>query len=258
MESGLVDPLVDPRRHVELEAVHNFRDLGGYPARDGLITRWHQLYRSDGLHRLSAADIDRVRELGLRTVIDLRSEGEIEKWGTFPRGAIQVTYAHHPIIDQLWNVDHDDTRSDHDSLIWAYDEMLAVGAPRFAQAIELLAQPNALPAVFHCAAGKDRTGLLAAMVLESLGVPRSVVLADYELTVHGMQRMLAWHQLNNPQAAGGLADVPSWYMAALPDALGQVLERLATQHGSVLDYVLSIGVGAPVIEALATNLLVDP
>ncbi|MCU1360761.1 MAG: putative protein-tyrosine phosphatase, partial [Ilumatobacteraceae bacterium] len=209
MESGLVDPLVDPRRHVALQAVHNFRDLGGYPARDGKITRWHQLYRADGLQRLTPADIERVRQLGLHTVVDLRSEAEMEKWGTFPRDAIEVTFANHPIIDKTWELDHDPDRSDHDSLIWAYDEMLAVGAPRFAMAIEQLALPGALPAVFHCAAGKDRTGLLAAMLLESLGVPRQVVLADYELTVQGIERMRAYHQQNRTPGSVDLADVPT-------------------------------------------------
>src|SRR5215203_650688 len=185
MESGLIDPLVDPRRLIELEAVHNFRDLGGYPARGGTITRWHQLYRADGLYRMSAADIETVRALGLRTVVDLRSDAEIEKWGTFPRTAIEVTFAHHAVIDQTWDHEGHEDQTDHEFLVWAYREMLAVGSPRFARAIEALAQPGALPAVFHCAAGKDRTGLLAALLLESLGVPRSVVLADYELTVQG-------------------------------------------------------------------------
>lgn len=258
MESGLVDPLLDPRRLVELEAVHNFRDLGGYPARNGTITRWHMLYRADGLHRLNEGDIEVVRELGLRTVVDLRSDGEIEKWGTFPTDAIDVTFTHHPIIDATWKIDPEESRSDHDFLVWAYDEMLAVGAARFARAIEELAVPGALPAVFHCAAGKDRTGLMAAMVLESLDVPRSVVLADYELTVEGIERMLAWSLENNPDFAATMSDIPSAFLAALPSALGEVLDRLSTDHGSVRDYVLSIGVSEQALQSLADQLLVDP
>lgn len=258
MESGLIDTIADPRRLVELEAVHNFRDLGGYPARNGTVTRWNMLYRADGLHRLSEADIERVRELGLNTVVDLRSDAEIQRWGTFPRAAIEVTFAHHPVIDETWKIDPSEDRSDHDFLVWAYQQMLDVGASRFATAFEELAVPGALPAVFHCAAGKDRTGLLAAMVLEALGVPRAVVLADYELTVEGMQRMRDWAQLHSPEMAAGLAEVPSAFMAALPGALGEVLDQLATQHGSVQQYVVSIGVDPAAIEALAGELLVDP
>jgi protein-tyrosine phosphatase len=256
MESGLVGPQVDPRRLVELEAVHNFRDLGGYPARDGAVTRWNQLYRADGLHRLSAADIETVRLLGLRTVVDLRSDAEIEKHGTFPRDAIDVTVAQFPVIDQTWQYEGHEHLSDHEFLVMAYEQMLAVGASRFAQAIEQLARPGALPAVFHCAAGKDRTGLLAAMLLESLGVARDVVLADYELTVAGMQRMRTWIVANHPDLAASMDNVPPAFMKALPAALGDVLERIADDHGTVHAYVRSIGVSADSLDTLADQLLV--
>jgi protein-tyrosine phosphatase len=258
MESGLIDPLVDPRRLVELEAVHNFRDLGGYPARNGTVTRWHQLYRADGLHRLTPADIETVRGLGLRTVVDLRSNAEIEKWGTFPHEAIHVNFTHHPVIDQTWELDSQADRTDHEFLVWAYQQMLQVGWQRFATAIEELAQPGALPAVFHCAAGKDRTGLLAAMVLESLGVPRTVVLADYELTVEGIVRMRSWVELNHPEMAVRMAETPSAFLMALPAALGEVLDGLAEQHGSIDGYVRSIGVSAAALQSLADQLLVNP
>ena len=258
MESSLIDPLVDPRRLVELEAVHNFRDLGGYPARDGSVTRWHQLYRADGLYRLTAADIETVRALGLRTVVDLRSNAEIDKWGTFPRQAIKVNFTHHPVIDQTWELDSQADRTDHEFLVWAYQQMLQVGWQRFATAIEELAQPGALPAVFHCAAGKDRTGLLAAMVLESLGVPRTVVLADYELTVEGIVRMRSWVELNHPEMAVRMAETPSAFLMALPAALGDVLDGLAQQHGTIDAYVRSIGVSAAALQSLADQLLVNP
>lgn len=258
MESGLIDPLVDPRRLVELEAVHNFRDLGGYPARDGSVTRWQRMYRADGLHRLTAGDIETVRALGLHTVVDLRSNAEIEKWGTFPHEVIQLNFTHHPVIDQTWELDSQAERTDHDFLVWAYEQMLEVGSARFATAIEELARPGALPAVFHCAAGKDRTGLLAAMVLESLGVPRTVVLADYELTVQGMVRMRSWLVRHHPEAAASLAETPSAFLMALPAALGDVLDGLAVRHGSVEQYVKSIGVSDAALQSLADQLLVSP
>ncbi|MBI5087900.1 MAG: tyrosine-protein phosphatase [Actinobacteria bacterium] len=235
MNSGTIDPVsdlvADPRRRVELDAVHNFRDLGGYPARDGAVTRWGMLYRADGLHRMTPADVETVRELGLRTVVDLRSTGEIDRWGTFPHDRIDVELVHHPVIDRTWDHDPDDDRSDHDFLVWAYTDMLAVGGARFARAIDELARPGALPAVFHCAAGKDRTGLLAALVLESLGVPRSVVLADYELTVEGMQRLSSWLTTHHPELAAGWAQVPSAFLAAVPSALDEVLVGLHLQGG---------------------------
>ncbi|MGD9999912.1 MAG: tyrosine-protein phosphatase [Ilumatobacteraceae bacterium] len=260
MSSGavdsVVDPSADPRRRVPLESVHNFRDLGGYPARDGAVTRWHVLYRADGLHRMTAADVEIVRALRLRTVVDLRSPGELERWGSFPRDLIDVELVHAPVIDRTWDHDAADERTDHEFLVWAYRDMLAIGAPRFARAIDELARPGALPAVFHCAAGKDRTGLLAALLLESLGVPRPVVLVDYGLTAASMHRMREWLAVNQPELAARMASAPPALLAAVPSALGEVLDGLDAEHGGVREYLRSIGVAAASLDALADQLLV--
>ena len=254
----VVDPFVDPRRIVGLEAVHNFRDLGGYPAAGGTITRWHLLYRADGLGRLAGADIEVVRALGLRTVIDLRSQAELDGHGRFPHEAIDVTFTHLPIIDATWAADSHLDKTEHEFLVWAYRNMLEVGSARFARAITELAVPGALPAVFHCAAGKDRTGILAALVLGALGVPRTVVLADYALTVDGMQLMRAYAERTHPEMAERMAATPSAFMAALPDALGDVLDHVVAEHGSVRGYLDSIGVSPESIHSLTSQLLIDP
>lgn len=258
MDSGLVDPLTDPRRLVAMTAVHNFRDLGGYPARDGMLTRWRTLFRADGLHRLEGDDLEVVRTLGLRTVIDLRSQGELDLRGTFPHHEIDVTFAHLPVIDTTWQAEEHVSKSDHDFLVWAYRDMLDIGAERFARAIDQLAAPGALPAVFHCAAGKDRTGVLAALILGALGVPRSVVLADYALTAEGIERMRAWALQESPELADRMVETPSAFMAALPEAMGEVLDGITAEHGSVEQYVLHIGAAPASLEALAEHLLVAP
>jgi protein-tyrosine phosphatase len=258
MESGLVDPLVDPRRVVKLDAVHNFRDLGGYPARDGLVTRWRTIFRADGLYRLTDDDVEIIRSLGLRTVVDLRTQQELDERGTFPHQRIEVQFTHHPVIDTTWAMEEHVDKEAHEFLVWAYRDMLAQGAPRFATAIEHLAEPGALPAVFHCAAGKDRTGVLAALMLSALGVSRSVVLADYALTAGAMERMRAWATREYPELAEQMADTPSAFMAALPEAMGEVLAELDAEYGSVDAYVRAIGVRDGAIDALASAVLVEP
>ncbi|MEZ5223093.1 MAG: tyrosine-protein phosphatase [Ilumatobacteraceae bacterium] len=258
MEQGLVDPVVDPRRLVALDAVHNFRDLGGYPARDGTVTRWRTIFRADGLHRLTPSDLDVIRAIGLRTVLDLRSQPELDEHGTFPSHEVDVTFTHHPVIDTTWDREaHADVEA-HDFLVWAYTEMLAQGAPRFAAAITALAEPGALPAVFHCAAGKDRTGLLAALLLSALGVPRTVVLADYALTADAMVRMREWATRTYPEMAARFAEVPSAFFAALPEALADVLAAVDVEHGSVGTYLARIGVADDTIESLARSFLSEP
>src|SRR5688500_754674 len=113
------------RRHVVLQAVHNFRDLGGYTTDGGHRTRWGVLYRADGLGRLSTSDFDTIRRLGLRTVIDLRSADEVRERGRFPHHELDVDYAHHPILDVLWPDDHAaHFGDDREFLVWAYRQML--------------------------------------------------------------------------------------------------------------------------------------
>ena len=258
MEQGLVDPVVDPRRLVALDAVHNFRDLGGYPARDGTVTRWRTIFRADGLHRLTPADLDVIRTIGLRTVLDLRSQPELDEHGTFSRHEVDVAFAHHPVIDTTWDREaHADVEA-HEFLVRAYTEMLMQGAPRFADAITALAEPGALPAVFHCAAGKDRTGLLAALLLSALGVPRTVVLADYALTADAMVRMREWATRTYPEMAARFAEVPSAFFAALPEALADVLAAVDAEHGSIGTYLTRIGVADDTIESLARSFLSEP
>lgn len=255
MDTCLIDTAADPRRLVVLDAVHNFRDLGGYPARDGLTTRWGRLYRADGLHRLTRSDVELVRGLGLRTVIDLRTQVELDQYGWFPYEAIPVTYTHLSIMDTTWNTVERPTETEHEFLVWAYADMLDQGAERFARALAELAVPGALPAVFHCAAGKDRTGMLAALLLAALEVPRAIVLADYALTAGGIERMRSWALREFPEMSERMAETPSQFMAALPDALGEVLDALAERYGSVAEYLQSIGVGNALLDRLADELL---
>lgn len=258
MDTRLVEPATEPRRLIALEAVHNFRDLGGYPTLDGRVTRWHMIYRADGLNRLAGADLEVVRGLDLKTVIDLRSHAELELRGRFPVDEIEVDFSHLPVIDATWQHDQHLDKSAHEFLGWAYRDMLQVGAGRFATAIEQLATPGALPAVFHCAAGKDRTGVLAALVLGSLGVPIDVVLADYALTANGMERMQVWAERELPEMAQRIANAPTAFLAALPEALGEVLDDLVDEFGSINAYVTSIGVSPAKIESLAVAFLHHP
>jgi protein-tyrosine phosphatase len=247
----------DTRRLIALEAAHNFRDVGGYRTYDGRQkTKWGQLFRADGLGNLTRADQEVLRPLGLRTVIDLRSGSELADRGRFQYDTFDIDFQHVPILEQLWpeeTLTHFD--SDREFLLWAYRDMLDVGAHRFAAAIEALARPHALPAVFHCTAGKDRTGLLAALLLSALGVRRDEVLADYALTAAGIARMKAWAERESPLVAERLAATPAWFFAALPEALDEILEDLCWAHGTIRDYVRSIGVGDRTLVHLSSRLL---
>jgi protein-tyrosine phosphatase len=247
-----------PDRLVPLEAVHNFRDLGGYPAAGGRVTRWRTLFRADGLHRLAGADLEVIRRLGLKTVIDLRMETEIEERGTFPRAEHPVDYHHLTVMDTTWaEMERPEFDDDVDFLHWAYAQMLLSGGPNFGAAIDVMAAPGALPAVFHCAAGKDRTGITAMLILGALGVAKEYIAADYALTEAGMERMRIWAEREFPELAGQAADVPSAFFAALPDAMLRLIEDLEAEHGSIRAYVRTLGVSEDTLAALDAALLDD-
>lgn len=250
----MTEVLHDPRRRVVFEAVHNFRDLGGYPTAHGAHTCWNVLYRADGLHRLTDPDLVVFANLGIRTVVDLRTDLEVEQHGSFPHERMLVDFHHVAVIDATWNHEEVPDLDDVDFLVWAYRSMLSRGADRFADAMSILAEAESA-AVFHCAAGKDRTGILAALVLGSVGVPDQAIVADYALTAAAMQRMQTWVRTNHPDLYARYAETPSAFLAAEPAAMQVILDDLRSQHGSVGDAARAFGLSATSLDRLTGRLL---
>jgi len=223
-------------RLVALDGAFNFRDLGGYPLTGGGATRWGRCYRSDGLQLLTPAD---VAELALRqvtTVIDLRSDSELDRWG---RGSWQdesVAWEHCPIIrtDGGESVAAPDT----DDLAARYLWYLEVGASGVLRALGLLAQPGATPAVFHCAAGKDRTGVLAALLLDAVGVERAAIVEDYAETSVHLPRILERLAANPPP---DYAPVPASRLTVEPGTMERFLDRLHGQFGGAAGWIAERG-----------------
>jgi len=254
--SELPDVGRDPRRLIRLDAVHNFRDIGGYPTVDGGTTRWRRLFRADGLYRLTPADVAVVRELGVRTVIDLRTRAELDERGTFPLDQHPVTFHHVSVITNTWTAD--EAEGEHDAadfLERAYLSILDEGEQRLAEALVKLSEPGALPAVFHCAAGKDRTGLLAMLLLGCLGVPDEYIVADYALTEAGMQRMREWAKREQPELFERISNGPVIFSAAVPEAMHRMIGHVREWHGGIREFALALGVPAEAIDRLRAELV---
>lgn len=245
-----------PARHIELERAFNFRDLGGYPTADGRVTKWQTLYRADGIHRISDADVVRLEPLGLKTVIDLRTPDEIEQHGRFPLEAYAVDYHHLPVLDVVWSPDQIQSLGDSPTfLVDRYREMLVIGEAALGMSLRLLAEIETYPAVFHCAAGKDRTGIVAALVLALVRVPDEVIAEDYALSREGVARMIEWVMENVPEARERMNSAPAAMMGAEPESILSLLEHIRADHGSIEAYVATLGVDEAHIARLQAALV---
>jgi protein-tyrosine phosphatase len=249
-------PKANPmERTIAFDGCLNFRDLGGYTTRDGRVVQWRRLFRSDSLHRMSAADVARlIDELGVVTVIDLRTQMERDRGGPVPATSLPgVRSVHVPMIDELFAERSERRRAPRPADMGeGYVAMLELAGEHVAGLLRLL-DGEVYPAVFFCAAGKDRTGVLAALVLALLGVQDGDVIADYALTdlvaraiIERADRELyehAWASLP-PEARGAPARV-----------MRSMLAAIVRKHGSMESYVSSLGVGPEVVEGLRGRLL---
>jgi protein tyrosine/serine phosphatase len=244
-----------PRR-IALERAFNFRDLGGYPAESGQTVRWGLVYRADGIHRIEGADLARVAALGIRTVLDLRTRGELTDHGRVRTESMNATYHHLPLLENVW--ERDLLGAEHDAvefLAGRYVAMLDVGADSIVTALAAIADSDRLPLVFHCSAGKDRTGVLAAVLLSVLGVSDDDIAADYALSRAAMREMAEWVRTERPESYETMAAQPPAFLDAPPLAMRRFLALARGNYGSLTDYVVESGLGAEGIVALRTALL---
>jgi protein-tyrosine phosphatase len=237
-------------RHITFEACFNFRDIGGYETAAGQRVKWGTVFRADSLARLTSSDIDAAMDLGLRTVIDLRSTDELNRNGVFAR-ATDVAFHHLPVFEEYTPATSDDSEPPPGV---EYAAMATSGANAVANAVSVIAEGDHA-VVFHCAAGKDRTGIVAALVLSSLGVPDESIVRDYSLSELSLEPWLAWAESNAPQVAAESASAPPWVLRAPAANMQAFLDILRQRHGSVEGYLTNVGLDGEILDALRGRLL---
>jgi protein-tyrosine phosphatase len=236
----------DPSRKLIFEGCFNFRDLGGYPAAGGRRTRWRRLFRADGLGRLTETDFSTLASLGIVTVIDLRTILEADTQGRFPTDRDGVAYHHLPLTDTLPG---EEETPDWDRASFVSDRYLAMlseGTATVTAALRLLAEPQNQPAVFHCSVGKDRTGVLSALVLGFLGVPDPIIVDDYALSYAAMLEILAHLKERYPEASDIVERYRPVILSAEPASMAGFVAGVRTTHGSFEALAETLGVTAEI------------
>lgn len=244
-------------RKLPLEGPRNFRDLGGYPTADGRRVRWGQVFRADSLAELTDADIAYLARLGLARVIDLRGDGEVSERPNRLAGRPGFAYVQLPIGESdlapaEWARKFESGEFgeiDASWLVRGYRRTLDERAHRVGEVLRQLASAPS-PAVFHCTAGKDRTGVISALLLLLLGVPREVVVGDYSLTalytddrIPAADQWFAERGIQPEQAAHVLS--------ARREAMEETLDHLDAAHGGTERFLRErAGVGPAQIAAL--------
>ena len=238
-------------RSLAFTTSYNFRDVGGYAGLDGRTVSWRRLFRADSLHRLKGADLETFQALGVRTVIDLRRPFEVEEHGRVPHSDgldyrnLVVEHVDWETVDEPADLPHERWLADR------YLNFAEDGRAGLAAALGVIADPAAAPAVVHCMAGKDRTGVVCALTLSLLGVSDADVAQDYALTEVAMASLTAYLLKTKPEAVQDkchMFDCPQ-------DAMLLFLDDLRERHGSVEQYVREIGITAEQLAALRGHLL---
>ena len=224
-----------PARHLNLAGASNFRDLGGYPSKDGRTVRWRQIFRSNHLGQLTEADIEVLRPLGLRSAFDFRGAEERVAATCGLREIVVHSLPIEPTVVAalrtrlatgvaLSSVDALNVMRD------SYRNYVRYNTPIFRALFAHLVEDRA-PLVIHCTAGKDRTGFASALILSALGVSENLIFEDYLLT-NRLYRIDA--------ATARSIDMPDEVMAVLISVeesfLAAAFDTIRSDYGALESY----------------------
>lgn len=253
-------------RSLPLSGAVNFRDIGGYLTADGQQVRWGRVYRSGMLAELTPEDHDYLQQLGVRLVCDLRSQEEVVRRPNQLDGLAQIRQESRPIqsldrgsrLRSLFTVLFRRSRLSH-LMRHGYSKiMLDRHAPVFGDVFRWLADDANLPVIIHCTAGKDRTGLMIALLLYVLDVPWETILGDYTLSNHHYEHFRQSLMPDvKPLMKFGVTIDDLWALLVVdPATLEHAFDHIRQEYGSIDQYLFHhAGVDDAVVGRLRQNLL---
>ena len=246
------------RQHLDLEGAYNIRDLGGYSTCDGGTIRWNMFLRADGLQNLTPESQAALVDYGVRTVIDLRNTSEIEKNPDVFEKSSVVTYFHQNMIgDEPLPEKTDQSSLDEPAKLFSrnYKFILDHRSAQVIKTLDTIASPATLPALVHCAGGKDRTGIITALVLGLVGVPEETIVKDYALTaLYFLRHDLEEHAtLTEPSFPYTIEEYQRQHCP--PETMLEILQHLKVHYGGIEGYVLGFGLTREQINNLRVSLV---
>ncbi len=232
-----------------LDGVYNLRDVGGYGTKNGRFVHSQTLLRADCLHRLPPASQQALVDYGLRSVVDLRRRVEINYEPNVFAQSAHVAYHHLPLYNEWEELAAERPRD----LAHMYTLMLDNCQPAFRELFALLAQPGAFPALVHCKVGKDRTGVVVALLLDVAGVPAATIAADYALSRPYLDPLIPELREEAQRFGYDMAYYES-LLPSEPATMHVMLDYLYQRYGGAASYLAQIGLTADQVTGLQQTL----
>ena len=249
-------------RNVNIPGVQNFRDLGGYKSTDtGKMISWGMLYRSAQIDSISPGSRRELKNMGIRTIIDLRSEEKLHNYPQLDDKEFRIVHIPIPTGNMesiLQGIRKEKIKSDTIyRLVERMNRKLVANYQKeFREVFDILLNPDCYPAVIHCTSGKGRTGVVSALLLAALGVNEDVIMSDYRLSND---------YFNIPKASKYAYELPANSQEAITtiysakeDFLNAAKDQIESEYGSIQGYLeKGIGLSTEEIRQLRSILLIN-
>lgn len=263
-------------REIHLKGTSNTRDIGGYVTSDLRVLRQGQIIRSENLSRLTAGDFQKLEEIGVKTVIDLRTNKEHDKAPTVWQGDNPPDFYHFPVGDsnndwfnaqrKMMKRNRFTEKKALDHMVEGYRMIATEGTPSYQKLMDVVLDESNWPVVIHCNAGKDRAGIAVTLILESLGVDRETIMDEFLLT-NEMARtddkaaFMAREskKLSGAKRSGRSPSASAWspIVGVRPEMLKAYYASIDEQYGSMDAFLTTLGADHQAREALAASLTTE-
>lgn len=240
-------------RLIALEGAHNVRDLGGYRTADRGLTRWRSILRGDALHQLSQADVETLLNHGLTTVIDLRNTHEIAAETNPFAEHTEVRYYNTPLFFALAPIEMAANSTLSFDMGDRYCQAIDECQPAIAEVLGMIANASEGIVLFHCSAGKDRTGVITALLLANAGVDDATIVEDYALTAT-ISGPLIGRLRRRAIDRGTAPSIVDIVLASEPRSMQRALDHIRHAYGGIQGYLMKLGLDEEAREKLKNRL----